>query len=142
MLNENIGKDEMTTFTFLSQDDPYDSTKDEILRNKWIEEAKMLYGEFKPSGKNKPIEQITKSWLMEMVDIIKKMLLNDWNDVNFVIGSKKFKKIIIYTIANPQDMIEIKFDLSSLDSLQGLHAYMTTLINSNSEILRYCLRKV
>lgn len=61
MLNENIGKDEMTTFTFLSQDDPYDSTKDEILRNKWIEEAKMLYGEFKPSGKNKPIEQITKS---------------------------------------------------------------------------------
>lgn len=79
---------------------------------------------------------------MEMVDIIKKMLLNDWNDVNFVIGSKKFKKIIIYTIANPQDMIEIKFDLSSLDSLQGLHAYMTTLINSNSEILRYCLRKV
>jgi hypothetical protein len=34
----------------LSREDPYDATKDDILRAKWIEEAKMLYGEFKPSG--------------------------------------------------------------------------------------------
>lgn len=78
---------------------------------------------------------------MEMVDLIKKMLLSDWNDVNFVIGSN-ILKIKISSIANPSDMIEIKFDLTSLDSLQGLHAYMTTLINSNSEVLRFCLRKV
>jgi hypothetical protein len=30
--------------------DPYEATKDEKLRAKWIEEAKLLYGEFKPSG--------------------------------------------------------------------------------------------
>lgn len=36
----------------------------------------------------------------------------------------------------------MKFDLTTVDTLQGLHAYMNTLINSNEEVLRYCLRKV
>ena len=30
--------------------DPYEATKDEKLRANWIEEAKLLYGEFIPSG--------------------------------------------------------------------------------------------
>lgn len=38
-----------------------------------------------------------------IVDVIKKLLLNDWNDVNFVIGT------------NPKDFIEVKFDLESLE---------------------------
>ena len=75
------------TYSFLSQDDPYDATKDEILRTKWIEEAKMIFGRFKPQSVQKPISQVTKSKLMDIVDTIKKMLLSDWNDVNFVIGS-------------------------------------------------------
>ena len=75
------------TYSFLSQDDPYDIAKDDILRNKWIEEAKMIYGEFKPGGLTKPISTVQKSRLMEIVDQLKKLLLSDWNDVNFVIGS-------------------------------------------------------
>lgn len=58
------------------------------------------------------------------------MLLADWNDVNFVIGT------------NPNDFIEIKFDLSTVDTLQGLQAYMNTLVNANDDIMRYMLRKV
>lgn len=36
----------------------------------------------------------------------------------------------------------MKFDLTTVDTLQGLHAYMNTMINNNEEILSYCLKKV
>ena len=36
----------------------------------------------------------------------------------------------------------MKFDLTTIDTLQGLHAYMNTLLSSNEEIMRFCLRKV
>lgn len=45
-----LGKDEFYTHSFLLSEDPYDSTKDERLRAKWIDEAKQLFGEFKPQG--------------------------------------------------------------------------------------------
>lgn len=51
-----LGKDEQYTYSFLLQQDPYDATKDEILRSKWMEEARMLYGDFKPPGAQRPIE--------------------------------------------------------------------------------------
>lgn len=35
---------------------------------------------------------------MEILEEVKRVLLADWNDVNFVIGT------------NPQEMIEIKFE--------------------------------
>ena len=44
--------------------------------------------------------------------------------------------------ANPNDFIEMKFDLTTIDTLQGLHAYMNTLLSCNEEIMRFCLRKV
>lgn len=58
------------------------------------------------------------------------MLLNDWNDVNFVIGT------------NPKDLIEIKFVVQSSDIAHGLNAYMNTLMNANEIINGFCLRKV
>lgn len=36
----------------------------------------------------------------------------------------------------------MKFDLTTIDTLQGLHAYMNTLVTANEEIIRFCLRKV
>ena len=83
-----LGKDEQYTYQFLLQEDPYDSTKDERLRAKWIEEARQLFGEFKPQGLTKAIYTVSKSRLQDIVETLKKLLLSDWNDVNFVIGSK------------------------------------------------------
>lgn len=83
-----LGKDEVSTYAFLSQNDPYELTKDEKLRAQWIEECKNLYGPFKPSGTQKPLSTVAKSQLREIVDVLKKLLLSDWNDVNFIIGSK------------------------------------------------------
>jgi hypothetical protein len=36
----------------------------------------------------------------------------------------------------------MKFDLTTIDTLQGLHAYMNTLVSSNQDVLSFCLRKV
>ena len=68
--------------------------------------------------------------MKDIVDRLKRLLLSDWNDVNFVIGT------------NPKDLIEIKFEVDSPDSAHGLNAYMNTLMNSNELISSFNLRKV
>ena len=47
-----------------------------------------MYGDFKSTGPQKPIVQVGRSKLKDIVESLKKILLSDWNDVNFVIGSK------------------------------------------------------
>ena len=111
-------------------EDPYQLTLDERLRSHWLEESKILYGSFTPAGPQRPIQVISKSRMKDIVDHLKKMLLSDWNDVNFVIGT------------NPEDLIEIKFDIETTDTAHGLNAYMNTLMNSNELIGCYNLRKV
>ena len=83
-----LGRNETSTYSFLSAGDPYEVVKEEKMRARWIEEAKLLYGDFVPAGATKPIQTVTRAVLPDIVDIIKKLLLSDWNDVNFVIGSK------------------------------------------------------
>jgi hypothetical protein len=34
---------------FISLDDPYEATKEDILRAKWLKENKILHGDFKPA---------------------------------------------------------------------------------------------
>ena len=34
---------------FLGEEDPYEAAKDEVLREKWVEETKYLNGDFKPA---------------------------------------------------------------------------------------------
>ena len=125
-----LGKDEISTYLFLASGDPYEVAKDERMKSRWIEEAKLLYGDFCPAGATKPISTISRSTLGDIVNVIKKLLLSDWNDVNFVIGT------------NPQDFVEVKFDIETVDSLQGLHSYMNTLVNTNDDLIRYQMRKV
>lgn len=60
-----------------------------------------------------------------MVGEIKRNLLADWSDINFIIGT------------NPEDFIEMRFDLTSLDSPKGLHAYMNNLVNMSDLLIKY-----
>jgi len=34
---------------FITLDDPYEASKEEVLRAKWLSENKILHGDFKPS---------------------------------------------------------------------------------------------
>ena len=70
------------------------------MRARWIEEAKLLYGDFVPAGATKPIQTVTRAVLPDIVDIIKKLLLSDWNDVNFVIGSKSQSEFLLLRCVN------------------------------------------
>ena len=65
-----------------------------------------------------------------MVGYIKRNLLTDWSDINFIIGS------------NPEDFIEIRLDNESIDAPKGLHAYMNTLVNTNDILFKYRLRRI
>jgi len=46
--------DEMSQF-FSSNDDPYEASKYEVLRAKWLADSKILYGDFKPASSNKSL---------------------------------------------------------------------------------------
>lgn len=47
--------EEDPVYPFLSEEDPYEATKDEVYRTKWIEDSKILYGEFAPSSKEQSL---------------------------------------------------------------------------------------
>jgi len=68
--------------------------------------------------------------LPDIVSYIKRRLLADWSDINFIIGT------------NPEDYIELRFSLGSIDTPSGLKAYMGTLVDQDEMILRYQLRRV
>ena len=54
----------------------------------------------------------------------------DWSDINFIIGT------------NPEDYIELRFSMSSIDAPSGLKAYMGTLVDQDDQMLQYQLRRV
>jgi hypothetical protein len=49
---------------------------------------------------------------------------------------------VVIIIANPNDFIEIKFDVDTVDNLLGLHSYMNTMLNTNADVCKYQLRKI
>lgn len=117
-------------FPFLSEEDPYEAAKGEVLRHKWIEESKNLYGDFKPSFQENSLKMPGRTLFMEILEEVKKVLLADWNDVNFVIGT------------NPEEMIEIKFETNTIDTEKGLKIYMNNFISANTVMRKYGLRRV
>jgi hypothetical protein len=45
---------------YLSNDDPYEVTHDEVLKAKWLHENKILHGDFKPSQNDRCINKINR----------------------------------------------------------------------------------
>jgi hypothetical protein len=62
---------------------------------------------------------VNRQNLPEAVAYIKRRLLADWDDINFIIGS------------NPDDYIEIRFQITSADAPKSLHAYLNVMIDSD-----------
>lgn len=109
--------DENLTVGFLSAGDPYEANAFEILRAKWVNDSKKLYGDFMPAHGSRDLIKPNRRQLPEIVGYIKRKLLADWSDINFIIGT------------NPEDYIELRFSTSSIDAPTGLKAYMGNLIN-------------
>lgn len=45
---------------YLSNDDPYEVTHDEVLKAKWLHENKILHGDFKPSQNDRCADKINR----------------------------------------------------------------------------------
>ena len=65
-----------------------------------------------------------------MVRYLSRKLSNDWEDSIFAITT------------NPEDFIEIKWKAETIESAEGLHAYMNVLFQTDAHIGQYKLRKV
>jgi hypothetical protein len=101
------------------------------LRSKWIEDSKKLYGDFNTSTGKKDLAKVNRAHLPDMVAYMKRRLLADWSDINFIIGT------------NPEDYVELRFLVTDAgDAITGLHAYMNTFINSDEKLSKYMLRKI
>lgn len=80
-----------------------------MLRSKWIEDSKKLYGDFGTSTAKKDLASVNRAHLPETVAYMKRRLLADWSDINFIIGT------------NPEDYIELRFLVTDqLDAVKGL----------------------
>lgn len=117
--------DERATIGFLSENDPYEANAFEVLCSRWINDSKKLYGDFLPATKNSNLSKVNRQKLPDIVSYIKRRLLADWSDINFIIGT------------NPEDYIELRFTLSSIDAPSGLKAYMSTLVDSDPEMIAF-----
>lgn len=115
----------MSAIGFLSENDPYEANSFEVLRSKWIEDSKKIYGDFISSQGNNSLRKVNRQHLPEAVGYIKRRLLADWSDINFIIGT------------NPDDYIELRFQASSLDAPAGLKAYMNVLVDQDNLLTKF-----
>jgi len=116
---------------YLMEGDPYEASSFEVLRAKWIEDSKKIYGDFHTSMGARDTAKCNRGYLPECVAYMKRRLLADWSDINFIIGT------------NPDDYIELRFLVNDEgDAISGLHAYMNTLVGADEKLSKYLLRKI
>lgn len=110
--------------------DPYDAAQNQLLRNKWLEESKILHGPFIPPGRDKSIDSITRSLLPTIISDLYKVITKDWENVEFSV------------LATEDDAIVVRFNLVSIGNECGLECYMNALIKKADCVIDYKLSKV
>lgn len=110
--------------------DPFEAARDEVIRQKWLSDSKILSGPFRPSGANNRVQKPTRLLIPEILLTLEKMLEEDWGDSKFDVQ-----------VSNQEDFV-IRFEIASLDSQAGLLAYMNIMARSNDIITSYNLKKV
>mmetsp|Transcript_42962 Transcript_42962/g.71635 ORF Transcript_42962/g.71635 Transcript_42962/m.71635 type:complete len:353 (-) Transcript_42962:185-1243(-) len=112
--------------------DPYEAAQDMILRHNWMEDQKVLHGNWTPSsGGGKPIaEPPGPAMSREIIKTLHKMIVEDWEDV----------KLNVYE--NQDSHWVFRFHLDSVDSEKGLIAYMNVFLRCNEQVRTYQMTRV
>lgn len=116
--------------------DPYECADDQALRHKWLREAQILAGPFRPAGRVKgptgeaATERPCTKDMREIVEFLRQDIDADWEDYNFIV------------CATDDEHVVVRFELSTLDSEPGLVAYMNIFARSNTNVANYKLTKV
>uniref|UniRef100_A0A7S2IBN6 Uncharacterized protein n=1 Tax=Haptolina brevifila TaxID=156173 RepID=A0A7S2IBN6_9EUKA len=121
---------------YISTADPYERADDQSLRFKWLQDAQILSGPFRPSGRVKgqtgqaSSELPTRSTLPQMVAELREAIEADWGEYAFLVCSTDDEHVVV------------RFELSTLDSEPGLGAYMNVFARSHHVVSKFMLRKV
>jgi len=116
--------------------DPYERADDQSLRFKWLQDAQILAGPFRPSGRVKgqtgqaATEMPTRAGMPYMVDRVREAIEEDWSEYAFLVCSTDDEHLVV------------RFELSTLDSEPGLVAYMNMFARSSHVVNMLMLRKV
>ena len=115
--------------------DPYERADDQALRFKWLQDAQILSGPFRPSGRVKGMagqassELPSRSTLPAMVAELREAIEKDWAEYPFLVCSTDDEHLVV------------RFELSTLDSEPGLGAYMNFSRNEHV-VSKFSLKKV
>ena len=121
---------------FNSAADPYERADDQALRFKWLQDAQILSGPFRPSGRVKgqtnqsASELPSRSTLPSMVAELRESIEQDWAEYPFLVCSTDDEHVVV------------RFELSTLDAEPGLGAYMNVFARSHHVVAKFQLRKV
>jgi len=108
----------------------YNALHDAQIREKWIEDKKILAGPFIPSGATKSISVPTKQLLPDIIKELYEAISIDWEECDILIAPTE------------EGNIAVKFEVNSVPTEQGLTAYMNVFCNSHRIALKYALQKV
>lgn len=109
--------------------DPYEAARDQTMRAKWIEDSKILHGPFLPGGPGAQ-DSITRQLLPTILKEVHRVVDEDWGEYIFSVMSTE------------DDMIVVRFQLDSVDSIRGLHAYMNVFASTGEVVTKYKLTRV
>lgn len=93
-------------------------------------DSKVLAGDFKPQSLEKSPIPVTKAQMRDIINVLRLHLTRDWDDAKFIIAT------------NHDDHIEVRFDLDTVDSMNGLIAYMNNLVSQAEDVTKFKLRRV
>ena len=119
-----------------SMPDPYERADDQALRFKWLQDAQILSGPFRPSGRVKgklgeaSSELPSRSTLPAMVAELRESIEKDWAEYPFLVCSTDDEHVVV------------RFELSTLDAEPGLGAYMNVFSRNEHVVSKFSLKKV
>ncbi|CAK4133891.1 unnamed protein product [Aphanomyces euteiches] len=109
----------------------YDAV-DTAVREKWIQDKKILYGPFVPSGTTKVVGAApTRKMLPDILKELNETIMNDWEDAKVVIAPTE------------DGNIAVRFDVDTVGGVEhAVAAYMNVLCNNHRITTKYSLQKV
>lgn len=108
----------------------YEAMDDTLQAYRLLEAAKLPEKPFVPSGTDKLAEKPTRQSSWDMMNKLRDWIIQDWEGC------------VVSIFENHQDCWVIRVDTASVESLDGLQAYMNVFVRCNELVGKYRLVKV